>query len=348
MRSYFTRRLTIVVGPPGTGKSTLIDAILQLEEEFRHRVWVCTNSNTAVDVLADKVCQRKSSPYPPGFFRVRTLFKEGLSSPPIQQQSAVRQIEAAETHPQAPHTQAHQTIPQATMKAIQDFLATQKHTDYDMALEHTIKLRIRAITRIATSQVPPLWETEHDDLLALIQCFQALVHSRDAPSIASVSEDALKKVNREREFNGALRTLQRGYATRARVISSTMAAAASTLLKGWKPHSIIMDEASQFIEARAVFPILKALTGGNLRKIFLVGDHNQLPPTIMAPRNVFAESGKVSLMERLIRAGTPPIQPRTQYRMEPTTSSIVNRVMYSGSLVDGPNTTQHPTIAQFQ
>jgi hypothetical protein len=55
VRSYFKHKVTIVVVPPGTGKSTLVDVILGLEEAFSCRYWVCTHSNSGLDALAEIV-----------------------------------------------------------------------------------------------------------------------------------------------------------------------------------------------------------------------------------------------------------------------------------------------------
>lgn len=54
MRQYFTHKLTIVVGPPGTGKSTLVKVLLRLEHQFEKKFWVCTASNAACNSLAEK------------------------------------------------------------------------------------------------------------------------------------------------------------------------------------------------------------------------------------------------------------------------------------------------------
>lgn len=42
MRHYFTHKVTIVRGP--NGKPTVVDAILEVEEELGQAVWVCTSA----------------------------------------------------------------------------------------------------------------------------------------------------------------------------------------------------------------------------------------------------------------------------------------------------------------
>jgi superfamily I DNA and/or RNA helicase len=77
-------------------------------------------------------------------------------------------------------------------------------------------------------------------------------------------------------------------------------------------HGLVVDEASQFMEANAAYLILRAHSMGQLRRVLLIGDHNQ-HPALSAERNPFRASGSVSLIERQIRAGSSHIQLQTQY-----------------------------------
>lgn len=74
---FSQHRVTIVIGPPGTGKSTLVAAINELLEEFRMAYWVCSESNAAVDVLAEKLAKEKKDKQAEGYLRVWPAFSEG-------------------------------------------------------------------------------------------------------------------------------------------------------------------------------------------------------------------------------------------------------------------------------
>jgi hypothetical protein len=82
---------------------------------------------------------------------------------------------------------------------------------------------------------------------------------------------------------------------------------------GGGPHGLVVDNASQFMEANAAYLILRAHSMGQLRRVLLIGDHHHHPPALLAERNPFSASGSVSLIERQIRAGTSHIQLQTQY-----------------------------------
>lgn len=84
-------------------------------------------------------------------------------------------------------------------------------------------------------------------------------------------------------------------------------AASGPLLSGMNPSGLIMDNSSQIDEASAASAIIHALNGGKLKRILLIGDHHQEPPTV-ATRNPFGRNSRLSLLKRLVLAGTPHVQ----------------------------------------
>lgn len=95
--------------------------------------------------------------------------------------------------------------------------------------------------------------------------------------------------------------------------------------------AIIIDEAAQAVEPAALIP-LQLLRDG--RKIILVGDTNQLPPTVksQAPGAV---SLSQSLFARMQSARYPMLMLDEQYRMHPAISAFPCRHFYDGKLRDG-------------
>ncbi|MED5267952.1 MAG: DEAD/DEAH box helicase family protein, partial [Candidatus Thermoplasmatota archaeon] len=89
--------------------------------------------------------------------------------------------------------------------------------------------------------------------------------------------------------------------------------------------------ATQATEPAALVPIVKGA-----RQVVLVGDHRQLPPTVISRR---AENGGLSrsLFERLVDMGIKPLLLNTQYRMHPSISEFPNSQFYGGMLEDGVN-----------
>jgi predicted DNA helicase len=119
----------------------------------------------------------------------------------------------------------------------------------------------------------------------------------------------------------------------ADVVCSTNATAGSDLLQNQTFDVLVIDEATQATAPSCWIPLTHA------RRAILVGDHKQLPPTILNPEA--AESGlQYTLFERLARHHeTDPEAPdsirsllRTQYRMHETIMSFSSRRFYDDRL----------------
>ena len=127
---------------------------------------------------------------------------------------------------------------------------------------------------------------------------------------------------------------------------------------------VVVDEAAQAVEPSVLVP----LAHGGAKQVFLVGDPEQLPATVMSPLAV-AQGYDKSLFKRLQQAGYPvkvrtvgrilsnsaplnchrPVPNAltllsflfqmldTQYRMHPIIREFPSTNFYGGSLKDGPN-----------
>jgi len=120
---------------------------------------------------------------------------------------------------------------------------------------------------------------------------------------------------------------------RADVVCSTNSTAGSDLLGGRMFDTLVIDEATQATAPSCWIPMTHA------RRAILVGDHKQLPPTIV--NEEAAENGlRHTLFERLARhhetdpeeAGSIRSLLRTQYRMHETIMGFSNAHFYDGCL----------------
>ena len=104
---------------------------------------------------------------------------------------------------------------------------------------------------------------------------------------------------------------------------------------------VLIDEATQATETTTLVPIVRGV-----RQLILIGDHKQLPPTIISKRA--EEAGFVrSLFERLIDAGIKPFMLKTQYRMHPCISEYPSARFYDGLLEDGVSSDERLAPAGF-
>ena len=127
----------------------------------------------------------------------------------------------------------------------------------------------------------------------------------------------------------------------AEVICATTIGVGHTLLGERKFPVVLMDEATQASEPSALVPITRGC-----RQLVLVGDHKQLPPTVISK---VAEEGGLSrsLFERLIECGLEAHMLTTQYRMHPTIREYPSARFYDGRLEDGCDSSERPPAAGF-
>lgn len=118
----------------------------------------------------------------------------------------------------------------------------------------------------------------------------------------------------------------------AQVLCCTCIGSGHELLDGRRFSRVLIDEATQATEPSALVPLSKGS-----RQVVLIGDHKQLPPTVISRR---AEQGGLSrsLFERLIEMGIEPIMLTRQYRMHPGIAEFPNSQFYDGELTDGVTT----------
>lgn len=117
----------------------------------------------------------------------------------------------------------------------------------------------------------------------------------------------------------------------ADVILSTNVGAGQPVLEGWTFDLVLIDEATQSTESSALIP---AVMG---QRLILLGDHKQLPPTVLS-RSAAAKGLDRSMLERLVeRYGEGPVTMlRTQYRMHEDIMRFPNEAFYNGQLKCGP------------
>ena len=127
----------------------------------------------------------------------------------------------------------------------------------------------------------------------------------------------------------------------AEVICATTIGCGHRLLAYRKFPIVLMDEATQASEPSALIPIVKGC-----RQLVLVGDHQQLPPTVVSRR---AEDGGLnrSLFERLIACGLTSCMLTTQYRMHPVLREFPSARFYQNRLEDGCTSSERPAPAGF-
>jgi regulator of nonsense transcripts 1 len=127
----------------------------------------------------------------------------------------------------------------------------------------------------------------------------------------------------------------------AEVICATTIGVGHSLLRDRRFPVVLMDEATQASEPSALVPITRGC-----RQLVLVGDHKQLPPTVISDAAQQGGLGQ-SLFERLTECGVETHMLTTQYRMHPTIREYPSARFYEDRLLDGCTPAERPPAAGF-
>ncbi|KAF4547090.1 AAA domain-containing protein 4 [Elsinoe fawcettii] len=323
---FLQHQITLMAGPPGTGKSTVIDAILEIEEVYFGRTfWVVGDSNAAADVLATKYTTRCGKNQVDGVFRVRPAFEERHIED--EYRGGASGLVSLPGYKALPST--------ATSEQRKKSLQVAGGTTKNLSLSAAVSTRAGLADRGTPAR--PLYDQERGHLKDFNAAHRAATSPRLednlSPEQRVQAEEALR-----READRAFRKLQQSYVKRSKGIFSTASAASNPIMRSVRPMTLIMDESSQMLEARATHVIAHAAAGDNCTRILLVGDHLQLPPTVTAEKNPFQQTAKMSQFERLIAADTKVFTLKEQFRCHPDISSIWNKLVYDSRLRDAPST----------
>ncbi|KAJ2129137.1 hypothetical protein IW136_005921, partial [Coemansia sp. RSA 678] len=187
-------------------------------------------------------------------------------------------------------------------------------------------LRVGSLRRVAKSILPYVYRSSAsaaDDIREL----ETMLKAADPAEQDSITV-ALQKMRQQG---------QQGALTDAFVVGTTCLSAAAATLRGTQFPVVVLDEACQIVEPMALI----ALANGGCRRLVLVGDPQQLPPTLTTRATRDAEGCGLDrgLFDRLVQMGHRPRRLTTQYRCHPRIGALCSRLFYNSSLAHGTNAT---------
>ncbi|MGM0444799.1 MAG: IGHMBP2 family helicase [Bacillota bacterium] len=143
-------------------------------------------------------------------------------------------------------------------------------------------------------------------------------------------DELFNKINRLEE------TALRDLLEKADVVCATNSTAGSELLSEYNFDLIVIDEATQSTEPAALIPFIKG------KKAVLIGDHKQLPPTILNKKAAKKGLNK-SMFERLYQIYGKKIRSmlQIQYRMHDDIMDFSNKEFYNNKLESSPEVAGH-------
>ena len=324
--------LTMVVGPPGTGKTDVaVQVISNLYHNFpEQRTLIVTHSNQALNQLFEKIMCLD--------IEERHLLRLGHGE------------EALETEKDFSRFGRVNYILQLRLDLLEEVKRLQESLNVPGDVSYTCETaghfflyQVRSRWEKYLAEIRP-GDGEQGEIAKVHDCFpfhdyfsnapQPLFHGlsyRDDVSVAEGCFTHIKRLFEQLNEFRAFELLRSGMdrinyllIKTAKVIAMTCTHAAmkrhSFVELGFKYDNVIMEEAAQILEIETFIPLMLQTTEDNLnrlKRVILIGDHNQLPPVIKNMAFQKFSNMEQSMFTRFIRLGVPAVHLDAQGRARP-------------------------------
>jgi hypothetical protein len=352
-----TRNLELVRGPPGTGKSTLIDAFVKESVGGDTAVCVTAVQNRACEALAIKFA-RSGTPFIAVGTRLSPATEPWTLERQVARDAAVVEAEAACVARRALLQRVRARIATRTARFYRPYSPTEDSDRQSARERRARQLVANPNDAIRSTQPYRDWEERH----STVGSRQTPAARRDLAGIVDAHMKALDPWRRAAEaiararmpeahaFRDAAKAaldaadyaLDRARAAAAETITGTArallcttatvgvalrrdAAVLAPLIR--RLHALVCDEAGTLAD-RHILPVIGAAP---VQRLVLVGDPAQLTCFSTMSRAPGAPA-PVSAMARIINAGVPAAMLTTQYRMPSSLCSVVSGCFYGGAL----------------
>ncbi|GKZ01504.1 hypothetical protein MPSEU_001101000 [Mayamaea pseudoterrestris] len=339
IRSGLSPGLSVVVGPPGTGKTDVaVQIIASLYHSFpTQRTVIITHSNAALNDIFQKVTAR-------GDVDERYLLRLGSGERDLQVDSSHDFTKAGRVA-YSLHRRSH-LLEQVQQLSESLGLSGRAERGSDGSPSYTCETaayfyenHIARRIRLFDRQASKLKDTTSD--VCSIFPFASYFKLNETSLTVEKATDLFGKLKTLFTELAEYRPLEllRNQRQRtdylllhqARVVAMTCTHAAiarSHLLDlGFEYDNVVIEEAGQMTEIETFIPLLlqMGITGhgsSRLKRISFMGDHNQLPPVIKNMTFATYSSLDQSMFSRLIKLGVPHIQLDKQGRARPEIAAL--------------------------
>lgn len=334
IRSGLNSGLTLVVGPPGTGKT---DVAVQMISTWYHnypeqRILLVTHSNQALNQIFEKIMELDIDE--------RHLLRLGHGTESLETKKDFskfgrvnhmleRRIVLLKEVERLGRSMGMGEDVAYTCETAEHFFLTNVQTKWDvfevsMKQEKKSLLDAFPFSKFFSNAPQPLFKgesAEHDWEMAegcwryITSVFSELRECRAFELLRSAYDRANYLLTKQAKI--VAMTCTHAALKRAELISL-----------GFKYDNLLMEEAGQILEIETFIPMLlqdeTAAETSRLKRIVLIGDHHQLPPIV---KNIsfqkYAHFDQ-SLFARFVRLGVPTVDLDAQGRARPSIAKLYN------------------------
>ena len=345
IRSGLSPGLSLVVGPPGTGKTDVaVQIIASLYHSFpTQRTIIITHSNAALNDIFSKVMAR-------GDVDERYMVRLG---------SGERDLQVDSTHDftkigrvQYSISRRNELLQQVQLlsESIGVSDTSQRGADGSSSYtcesaeyfkKHHVNRKVKHY-ELAVGGSSEVARDDVSDVFPFRKYFQVdTVTVAQAKQLLDRLEQLFEELAEYRPFELLRSQRQRSdylITKQARIVAMTCTHAAiarSNLLEsGFQYDNVVMEEAGQMLEIETFIPLLlqrgkvdDSVAGlSRLKRICMLGDHNQLPPVVK--NAAFSKFSNLdhSQFSRLVKRGVPYVQLDKQGRARPELRSLYRYV----------------------
>jgi intron-binding protein aquarius len=304
--------LNVIVGPPGTGKT---DVAVQIVNLLYHnfpnqRTLIVTHSNYALNDIFEKISKLD--------INERHLLRLGMGEKDLDLEKDFSKIGRVD------FMLSRRLELLADVLQLANSIKVYTHQEY--TCETALYFYKHHILRLLDEYKNNLRNEE----------FPLLKFFRDVKGMTDINTDLMtnyiesmfKEIEEVRTFEILRNNYERGnylLTTQAKIVAMTCTYAAlkrkEFIRLDFEYDNIIVEEAGQILEVETFIPLLLQENKTNesrLKRVILIGDHNQLPPIVR--NNAYRSYSKMdqSLYTRFIRTGVPTINLNWQGRSRPT------------------------------
>jgi intron-binding protein aquarius len=347
VRSGLSPGLTIVVGPPGTGKTDVaVQIIASLYHSFpTQRTVIITHSNAALNDIFQKVMAR-------GDVDERYLVRLGAGERDLETDSTHDFTKIGRVAYSIQRRSELLELVQRLSESLNISGKAQRGPDGSPSYtcetaEYFRRLQVQRMVKEFENKTKEASITSEDDDATLLFPFRSYFQTEHitlgkAREYFKTLENIFQELREYRPFELLRSQRQRAdylISKQARVVAMTCTHAAiarSNLIElGFEYDNIVMEESGQMLEIETFIPMLlqkgssdDSVSGrSRLKRLCMLGDHNQLPPVVKNASFSKYSNLDQSMFTRLIRLGVPYIQLDKQGRARPEIMSLYRYVV---------------------